>query len=225
MGESKELKSQYSKLKKDKAKLILKENKRHQELKHALKEARAKGKKEYSENSDIFYNWRDQHDLTGIEKAKRFFVLRCLAYGGMLRFNAKGEFNVPYGFYKSFKSLTYPEGIGDFLQGTTILNKSWEETVATAGENDFVFLDPPYTREFTEYSSGNDFGRQDHIDLANYFKTTKSKCMIIINKDEFTEELYKGYIKEEYDFTYSVKYRDRFSEEDASTLHFVATNY
>ena len=35
----------------------------------------------------------------------------------------------------------------------------------------------------------------------------------------------KGYIKEEYDFTYSVKYRDRFSEEDASTLHFVATNY
>ena len=123
------------------------------------------------------------------------------------------------------EGLTYPEGIGDFLQGTTILNKSWEETVATAGENDFVFLDPPYTREFTEYSSGNDFGRQDHIDLANYFKTTKSKCMIIINKDEFTEELYKGYIKEEYDFTYSVKYRDRFSEEDASTLHFVATNY
>jgi|13_taG_2_1085334.scaffolds.fasta_scaffold00854_2 DNA adenine methylase len=216
---------EYDKLKKKKIKDVMKSDKKHIALKKKLKDTRAKGKSEYSENSDIFYGWRNQHNLEGIEKAKRFFVLRCLAYGGMLRFNAKGEFNVPYGFYKSFKSLSYPEGIGELLQNTTILNDTWQKTVSTAGPDDFVFLDPPYTREFTEYSSGNDFGKQDHIDLANYFRNSKSKCMIIINKDDFTSELYKGFIKEEYDFTYSVKYRDRLSVSDASTMHFVATNY
>ena len=215
----------YIKLKKKKVKDVMKTDKKHISLKKKLKETRAKGKKEYSENADIFYSWRKQHNLTGVEKAKRFFVLRCLAYGGMLRFNAQGEFNVPFGFYKSFKSLSYPEGMDELLQNTTILNEAWQKTVSTAGPDDFVFLDPPYTREFTEYSSGNDFGKQDHIDLANYFRNTESKCMIIINKDDFTSELYKGFIKEEYDFTYSVKYRDRLSVADASTMHFVATNY
>jgi DNA adenine methylase len=211
--------------KKDKDKEALKSDAVFIKLKKELKDARAKGKKEYEDNSNIFYDWRKKHTATGVEKAKRFFVLRCLAYGGMLRFNAKGEFNVPYGFYKSFKSLDYPEGIESLLSNTTIHNQSWEKTVATAGENDFVFFDPPYTREFTEYSSGNDFGKEQHIALAEYFKSKKSKCMIIINKDDFTYDLYKDYIKEEYDFTYSVKYRDRLSKDEASTLHFVATNY
>jgi len=211
--------------KKGKDKEELKEDPIFSALKKDLKEARAKGKKEFKESSDIFYNWRKKHDATGVEKAKRFFVLRCLAYGGMLRFNSDGKFNVPYGFYRSFKSLSYPEGLEELLSETEIYNQSWEKTVKTAGENDFVFFDPPYTREFTEYSSGNDFGKEQHIALAEYFKSKKSKCMIIINKDDFTYELYKDFIKEEYDFTYSVKYRDRLSKDDASTAHFVATNY
>ena len=49
--------------------------------------------------------------------------------------------------------------------------------------------------------------------------------MIIMNKDDFTYNLYKGYIKEEYDFNYSTKYRDRISNEDNRDIHFVATNY
>lgn len=211
--------------KKGKDKEELKSDDEFSRLKKELKEAREKGKLEFKENYDIFYNWRKKHNAKGVEKAKRFFVLRCLAYGGMLRFNERGEFNVPYGFYKSLKKLPYPDGVDDLLQNTEIFNQSWEKTIETATENDFVFFDPPYTREFTEYSSGNDFGREEHIALAEYFKSKKSKCMIIINKDDFTYDLYKDYIKEEYDFTYSVKYRDRLSKSDASTLHFVATNY
>ena len=222
---SKKLKSQYTKLKKKKLKAFLKNDKGALSLKKALKDARAKGKKEYSANSEIFYSWRDKENLVGIEKAKRFFVLRCLAYGGMLRFNSEGKFNVPYGFYKSFKSLSYPVGIDELLKNTTIINDTWQKGVSTAKENDFVFLDPPYTREFKEYSSGNVFGNKHQEELCEYFKSKKSKCMIIINKDDFTYNLYKSFIKEEYPFNYSVKYRDRLTKEDNSVIHFVATNY
>jgi DNA adenine methylase len=219
------IQSKYKKAKKKKFKQVLKNDKKHNDLKKSLKKAREKGKEEYSENSDIFYNWRSMHNLTGIEKAKRFFVLRCLAYGGMLRFNSEGHFNVPYGFYKSFKSLSYPEDIGVLLNNSTIINDTWQNAVKSATAEDFVFLDPPYTREFKEYSSGNVFGNKEQEELAEYFKNSKSKCMIIINKDDFTHSLYKDYIKEEYPFNYSTKYRDRLTKQDNAVIHFVATNY
>jgi hypothetical protein len=49
--------------------------------------------------------------------------------------------------------------------------------------------------------------------------------MIIINKDDFTTELYKDYIVEEYDYRYSIKVRDRISSEDSEIKHIIATNY
>ena len=208
-----------------KSKEDLKKDPKYQKIKEELKSLRALAKKEFSDNSKIFYDWRNKTPIDDKDKAKRFFVLRCLAYGGMLRFNSDGKFNVPYGYYKSFKSLIYPKGIAILLNSTTILNDDWKQTVSTAKTNDFCFFDPPYTREFKEYSSGNVFGNKQHIELADYFKSKKSKCMIIINKDDFTYELYKDYIKEEYVFNYSTKYRDRLSKEDNEVIHFVACNY
>jgi DNA adenine methylase len=184
------------------------------------------GKAQFKENEEIYYYWRDKADIrTDIDKAKRFYVLRCLAYGGMLRFNKEGKFNIPFGFYKSFKLLDYPEGIDILLNNTQMYNQSWDATVAMAHENDFVFLDPPYTRKFQKYSSDGDFGEQEHKKLAEYFASKKSKCMIIINKDDFTESLYKDFIKEEYVFSYATRYRDRMSKEDATTYHILATNF
>jgi len=49
--------------------------------------------------------------------------------------------------------------------------------------------------------------------------------MIILNKDEFTNSLYKDYIIDEYDYKYSIQYRDRMKHEDSNTIHFVAINY
>ena len=132
---------------------------------------------------------------------------------------------MPYGYYKSFKSLKYPEGIDRLLNNTAIITGDWEKTLQTAGKDDFVFFDPPYTREFKEYSSGNKFGNKEQERLCDYFKQEKSKCMIIMNKDSFPHKLYKDFIKEEYNFNYSTKYRDRISDEDNRDIHFVATNY
>jgi hypothetical protein len=49
--------------------------------------------------------------------------------------------------------------------------------------------------------------------------------MIIINKDEFTTSLYQDYIVEEYDYKYSIKVKDRISQNDSKSVHLLAINY
>jgi site-specific DNA-adenine methylase len=89
--------------------------------------------------------------------------------------------------------------------------------------NTFIYLDPPYTREFNEYSHENVFGTKQQIELADTFKSMKeAKVMIIINKDDFTTELYKDYIKLTYDLKYSTNIKNRY---DNSVQHIVVTNY
>ena len=90
-------------------------------------------------------------------------------------------------------------------------------------ENTFIFLDPPYTREFKEYSFGNDFGDDKQIELCEVFKSMKfAKVMIVINKDEFTTNLYKDYIKHTYDLKYSTNIKNRY---DNSVQHIIVCNY
>ena len=38
-------------------------------------------------------------------------------------------------------------------------------------------------------------------------------------------EKYKDYIVDEYDYKYSIQYRDRMKKEDSNSIHFVALNY
>jgi DNA adenine methylase len=190
-----------------------------------IKSLRKNARSQFDNAAAFYYKWRALKSQNDKDIAKRFFILRCLAYGGMLRFNSSGEFNVPYGYYKSFKKLPWSQEYSTIFKNTEFICDTWQQTLATATADDFVFLDPPYTREFKEYSSNNVFGNEAQIELADWFKSKKSKAMIIINKDEFTYDLYKDYIVKEYDFKYSVKYRDRFTDEDAKTKHMLAINY
>ena len=64
-----------------------------------------------------------------------------------------------------------------------------------------MFLDPPYDSEFTNYGYCS-FGKEEHTKLADYFKNTDIKCLMIIGKTPFIEELYKDYVGE-----YDKKYR------------------
>ena len=88
-----------------------------------------------------------------------------------------------------------------------------------------VFLDPPYTRVFTKYHPEGSFGQKEHKELAEWFASKQSKAMIVINKDDFTYDLYKPWIVKTYSHGYSIRYRDRLSTSDATTEHFIAINY
>lgn len=182
-----------------------------------------------SKRGEFYYNWRnkDRKDglksMSDIDRAIRFFIVNQLAFNGMRRFNSSGEFNVPYGNYKSI-NLHLSQDHLDLLNRTDVYNKSYKEIMKNNdNEKTFIYIDPPYTREFKEYSYDNVFGEKEQIELSEIFKSMKkANVMIIINKDEFTEKLYNGYIKSEYDLKYSTNIKNRY---DNSVKHLIITNY
>ena len=184
-------------------------------------------KEEFRKIADkYYYNYREQKTDDEFEKAVKFYILRQLSFSGMLRFNVNGDFNVPFGWYKKLKLLNHDtKKVKEVLDNTTIMCGNWKESLKTATKNDFVFLDPPYTRVFQKYHPNGQFGEKEHIELCDWFKSKKAKSLIIINQDNFTHSLYKDYIVKSHEHKYSIQFRDRMKKEDSLAKHIIAINY
>lgn len=175
--------------------------------------------------NEFYYKYRD-NDFNGeFENTLKFYLLRQLSFSGMLRFSMRGKFNVPFGWYKKIKVLDYDKDFYELVDNTQFVLGEWKDTIKNATKEDFVFLDPPYTRKFKQYSPYGFFGDEEHKKLATWFKKANSRSLIILNKDDFTYDLYKDYIVEEYSKKYSIQYRDRMKTSDSNSIHFVAINY
>jgi DNA adenine methylase len=99
------------------------------------------------------------------EAAQLFYYLNRTGYNGLCRFNSRGEFNVPFGRYKTINYAT------DFLAYRDVLAR-WDFTVGDfehvqLDPDDFVYADPPYDVEFTKYSK-EDFGWTEQVRLAEW---------------------------------------------------------
>ena len=184
------------------------------------------GKEKFYQVADeYYYKYRDNVFNDEFENTLKFYLLRQLAFSGMLRFSKIGKFNVPFGWYKKLKVLEYGEDFYSLLDNTKFILGNWDDTIKKATKQDFVFLDPTYTRKFHQYSPYGIFGEDEHIKLSRWFKEATSQSLIILNKDSFTYDLYKDYIVEEYDKKYSIQYRHRMKPLDSNSIHFVAINY
>ena len=181
------------------------------------------------ERGEYYYHWRNMDRENGLDKmnpedrACRFFIVNQLAFNGMRRFNKSGEFNVPYGNYKQLNLNLTGEHL-DLLNRTEVLNKDYRDIMLENDREDvFIYLDPPYTRKFKEYNHKNVFGYESQLELCNIFKGMENaKVMLIINKDDFTTELYSDYIKDEYSLKYSTNIKNRYSK---AVKHLIITNY
>jgi DNA adenine methylase len=179
------------------------------------------------------YNNTKKYKIDNAFKSAIFLFIRNFAYSGMFRYNAKGEFNVPYGgiaynrknFQKKVDYLKTQE-LKSLLDNTTIENEDFEVFFDKhkPSDNDFVFLDPPYDSEFSTYAK-NAFTRKDQERLANYLiNKCKAKWMMIIKNTDFIFELYdnKGLNILSFDKTYLVSFMNRNNRE---TEHLMITNY
>lgn len=102
-------------------------------------------------------------DANSSEAAQLFYYLNRTCYNGLCRFNRSGEFNVPFGKYKS---VSY---VNDFLDYRVVL-RNWKFTNADLEKlkferDDFIYADPPYDVEFTTYSAGG-FAWDDQVRTA-----------------------------------------------------------
>lgn len=122
------------------------------------------------------------------EAASLFYYLNRTGYNGLCRFNRGGEFNVPFG---SYKKINYRR---DFLAYKNILanwdftNSGFDEVPLETG--DFVYADPPYDVEFTQYSKDG-FGWNEQIRTAETLSRHSGPVVLSNQATKRVEGLYR----------------------------------
>jgi len=176
-------------------------------------------------DSTTYYTVRDHTPVNSlVDIASHFYYQRKTCYRGMLRYNKKGKFNIPFGNYKK---VNYSDLLDDsyhkVFQNTEILCGDYTYLFEEYNcENNFMFLDPPYDGPFTDYGYCK-FGKEEHSLLAFHFKNTRIKCLMVIGKTPYIEELYEGYIVESY--TKNYKFKIHSGRVNAVNEHLVIKNY
>ena len=159
-----------------------------------------------------------------------FYFVREFCYGSMFRYNESGDFNIPYGGIaynsKDFKKkidLLFCEETQVYFNNTDMYCCDFEEILDFAKKDDFIFLDPPYDTDFSDYEN-RIFGETDQRRLANRLRDTKAKFLLIIQNTPLISELYcnNGYRIFAFDSKYSYCIRGR---NDRNAIHIIVTNY
>jgi len=120
-------------------------------------------KEEYKKTYYAKYNQDGYNKLKReFNKAKRkdsmlLYILLIYGFNRMLRFNSKGEFNVPVGNVDFNKNVeTAIKDYFDFVKEKEIKieNLDFKPFIKKNGfkKNDFMYLDPPYLITFSEYN-------------------------------------------------------------------------
>ena len=160
-----------------------------------------------------------------------FYFVREYCYGSMFRYNSDGEFNIPYGGMSYNRkdmgakiSHMFSKETRRVFRDTQLCCLDFEEFLQQiqVDEGDFLFLDPPYDTEFSDYE-GRPFGKNDQARLAQVLKATPAKFLLIIKNTEYIRSLYEQdfYIHSfDKQYTYNVRSRNQRDVE-----HLVITNY
>ena len=154
-----------------------------------------------------------------------YYYINKTAYSGMIRYNARGEFNVPFGRYKNINTKLVTEQHSELLQRAELFNTDYSDIFDMSQQGDFMFLDPPYDCIFSDY--GNEeyrdgFNEENHRRLAQDFRNLGCMAMMVIGRTPLTEELYHGMIIDDYGKQYAVNIRNRFK---SAANHIIVTNF
>ena len=144
----------------------------------------------------LYYAYRDcfnQLTRSGAAEtataAELFYYLNKTGFNGVCRFNASGEFNVPFG---KRKNVEYKR---DFSEYATAL-RGWQLSCAPFGTqnlraDDFVYADPPYDGTFVDYSAGG-FNWEQQRALAIWLSHHTGPVVASNSSSERVLDLYRG---------------------------------
>ncbi|WP_316784058.1 DNA adenine methylase [Pedobacter frigiditerrae] len=170
--------------------------------------------------------------LVDSKASANWYFVREFCYGSMFRFNKRSEFNIPYGGIaynrKNFRKKVdkiFGERIIKLFKHSSLSNLDFEVFLKSIDlkPTDFIFLDPPYDSEFSEYDQST-FTQHDQKRLADFLINIAAKWMIIIKETSFIREIYTHSTVKintfDKNYRYNVKGRN-----DRNVQHLIITNY
>jgi len=135
-----------------------------------------------------------------------FLFLNRSCFNGMIRFNRKGGFNVPFcrkpeRFAKAYitkivNQVAYVSHLFE-IKDFEFKCQSFEKTIAHANSDDIIYCDPPYIGRHVEYFNGWDEERENN--LFNCLSQSKNKFILStwhhndFRKNEYIELLWKQF--------------------------------
>lgn len=97
-------------------------------------------------STERYYIVRDQRSADMYAEAARFIYLNRTCWNGLYRVNRNGKFNVPIGTKTSVILPTDDfERIAELLKTAQLVHQDFETAIDMSSEDDFLFVDPPYT--------------------------------------------------------------------------------
>ncbi|MDP8287024.1 MAG: Dam family site-specific DNA-(adenine-N6)-methyltransferase, partial [Candidatus Electryonea clarkiae] len=121
------------------------------------------GKKLESSDGEYYYEVRTRFNETG--SPLDFLFLNRACFNGMIRFNKKGGFNVPFCRKPTRFAPAYVTKICNQIKSVSeIISygsyefrcQSFDETIKMATGDDFIYCDPPYIGRHVDYFNGWD---------------------------------------------------------------------
>jgi DNA adenine methylase len=153
-------------------------------------------------SEEVYYKVRDKRPTKVSARAARLIYLNRTGYNGLYRVNRSGDFNVPFGRYKTPRILDKPRllAAAEALQGVELAVEDFEESCKAAKRGDFVYFDPPYvpvskTASFAAYHS-KAFDLAEHERLAKTFARLSKRgvSLLLSNSDTpATRELFSAF--------------------------------
>src|SRR5690349_2576318 len=121
--------------------------------------------------------------------ASLFYYLNRTGYNGLCRFNNRGEFNVPFGRYKR---ITYTRDFSAYREAFADWTfRCGDFATISLNADDFVYADPPYDVEFTEYSQGG-FGWDEQVRAAEWLAAHAGPVVLSNQATKRIVKLYRG---------------------------------
>jgi DNA adenine methylase len=123
-------------------------------------------------SDDYYYHIRALGASDKCIDAARFIYLNRTCFNGLYRVNLSGKFNVPRGTKNTVLLDTDNfSALSNRLKKGKIVSQDFEKTIALAGKDDFLFIDPPYTvnhnlNGFIKYNE-KIFSWNDQVRLKN----------------------------------------------------------
>ena len=186
---------------------------------------------------DYYYSVRERFNKH--HDALDFLFLNRSCFNGMIRFNKKHEFNVPYGhkpkrFSKAYvtKIVNQVKYVEDMVKthSWTFICQSFEKTISMAGPNDFIYCDPPYIGRHVDYYDSWD--EELEFALSHALAQSDAKFMVSTwdhnsyRKNEYLDTIWAFCHKVTHDHFYHVgaKISNRNAITEALLMNYVITN-
>ena len=147
-----------------------------------------------------------------------FLFLNRAGFNGLIRFNSKGGYNVPFcrkpeRFSKSYvtkitNQVAWVESLLHDNWNWELVAADWRDVVRHANEDDFLYLDPPYSGRNTNYYGVWEY--TDLLDLAKFLKGTQCRFGLSIwyenryRKNEDVDDLFGGFTIQKHEHFYHV---------------------